>query len=220
MGARLGELVEVLGISQNEFAVRVGTAPSFVSDVTRGLKRPGAEFFHRVRETFGVSIDWLLDGSGSMFGGRPIDMDGYKLIAAQVELVRRARIDGDPKAEALLNQLLGSSGSKPIAADRVVELLRPYIKFSEELLLPAVIYNSYRWAANNEQRLLGGLNAALAYIESKRPLDVLKALTADTRAPSGPGESSAPGVRQINIGSSVRAAAGDYHEHHKRPKRK
>lgn len=212
MGARVAELIRVTGLSQQEFAERLASSPGFISDIVRGLKRPGAEVLHRIREVFGVSVDWLLDGSGAMYGGRPIEMDSFKLISAQVELVRRARIEGDPKAEVVLSQLLGADTAKPLSPERMVELLKPYVKLAEEFLLPAVIYNSHLWTTNAEERVRGGLSSVVAYFESKRPLDVLKALIGDSGGRPGSEDEADGRKRQLNIGRSVRAAGGDYYE--------
>lgn len=220
MGARLAELIRVTGLSQQEFAERLESSPGFISDIARGLKRPGAEVLHRIREVFGVSVDWLLDGNGAMYGGRPIEMDAFKLISAQVELVRRARIDGDPKAEAVLKQLLGVEGAKPISPERMAELLKPYVKLAEDLLLPAVIYNSHLWTTSAEERVRGGLSSVVAYFESKRPLDVLKALIGDSGGRSVHADVPIRGARQINIGNTVRSAEGNYYENPKpKPKK-
>ncbi|WP_296753867.1 helix-turn-helix transcriptional regulator [Thiobacillus sp.] len=44
-----------LSISQSEFGRRLGSSPGFVSDVVRGLKKPGAEFLLCVKQIFGIS---------------------------------------------------------------------------------------------------------------------------------------------------------------------
>ena len=219
LGARLSELVRSTGLSQQDFAERLETSPSFISDIVRGVKRPGSEFLHKVREAFGVSIDWLLDGSGAMRGGRPIEIDSFKLIAAQIELARLATIDGEPKALTLLRQLCSAEEAKPISAERMGELLKPYAKASDETLLAALIYNSHLWTTNAEERIRGGISTASAFFESKRPLDILKAVLGAAGADAGAADAAATGVHQVNIGSRVRAAAGDYYEGRKRPKR-
>ncbi len=219
LGARLSELVRSTGLSQQDFAERLETSPSFISDIVRGVKRPGSEFLHKVREAFGVSIDWLLDGSGAMRGGRPIEIDSFKLIAAQIELARLAKIDGEPKALTLLGQLCGAEEARSLSAERMGELLKPYVKASEEILLAALIYNSHLWTTNAEERIRGGISTASAFFESKRPLDILKALLGAAGAEAGVAEAATTGVHQVNIGSRVRAAAGDYYEGRKRPKR-
>ena len=72
--ARFGQAIGHTGLNQSEFARRLGVSPGFVSDVVRGQKKPGAEFLHTVRVTFGISIDWLLTGEGTLTGGSGIDL--------------------------------------------------------------------------------------------------------------------------------------------------
>ncbi|WP_198363196.1 helix-turn-helix domain-containing protein [Thauera sinica] len=69
LGARLSLAILHLAISQSEFARQVGASPGFISDVVRGVKRPGAEFLFGIKQTFGISTDWLLSGDGTMLGG-------------------------------------------------------------------------------------------------------------------------------------------------------
>ena len=72
--ARLTHVISHTGLSQAEFARRLGVSAGFTSDAARGLKKPGAEFLHAVRTVFRVSIDWLLTGDGTMHGGSGIDL--------------------------------------------------------------------------------------------------------------------------------------------------
>ena len=52
---RLNQLIAETELSQAEFARQVGVSGGFLSDVVRGLKKPGAEFFYGIRTVFGAS---------------------------------------------------------------------------------------------------------------------------------------------------------------------
>mgnify|MGYP002382008576 CR=1 FL=1 len=70
LGNRLAKVCAREGLNQSEFALRIGVSPGFVSDILRGNKRPGCEFLASLRQSLGVSIDWLLTGKGS-----PVSID-------------------------------------------------------------------------------------------------------------------------------------------------
>ena len=72
---RVGQAIAHTGLNQSEFARQLGVSAGFVSDVVRGQKKPGAEFLHAIRTTFGISVDWLLTGEGTVTGGSGIDLD-------------------------------------------------------------------------------------------------------------------------------------------------
>jgi len=219
LGSRLAELVKATGLSQGNFAARIDASPAFVSDIIRGVKRPGAEFLYRIREAFGVSVDWLLDGSGTMRGEQAVSIETFKFIAAQVMLARFAKIEGDPEAAKLLSGMTGVGAS--IDTGDLGDLLKPYLKAGEEIVLAAILYNGHIATTDSAERISGALNTAAAYYDSKRPLDVLKAAMGEQ--PTAPESKPAAGKSrpaQQNIGLSVKAAGRDYFEGSKKPKSK
>jgi len=48
--------------TQEAFARRIGIAQSYLSNLERGTKEPGAAVLLAIGREFGVSIDWLLTG--------------------------------------------------------------------------------------------------------------------------------------------------------------
>lgn len=60
-GQRLRE-VRGFKVSQEEFARRIGVSQGQLSRYERGLMMPAADVLVRIKEEFGVSIDWLLTG--------------------------------------------------------------------------------------------------------------------------------------------------------------
>jgi transcriptional regulator with XRE-family HTH domain len=55
---------EIRGFERNqeEFARQLGISQSQLSKYERGLAPPSTEFAVRMKERFGISIDWLLTG--------------------------------------------------------------------------------------------------------------------------------------------------------------
>ncbi len=67
-GERIRQIREALGLSQSEFAERLGIHKQMVSDVERGKqKRFNSQIEKSLADIFGVNLSWLLNGSGEMF---------------------------------------------------------------------------------------------------------------------------------------------------------
>lgn len=201
LAARLAQSITHSGLNQTDFARRLGVSPGFVSDVVRGNKKPGAEFLHAVRTTFGISIDWLLTGEGTISGGGGIDLDLLRTIRLQIAVARSAVVDANTTAKALL--LLIRDGRLQEAANE------PAIgKFLEEIAAPEAdselaleLYNGQLWTQDPVAQQRNLLAAAVAYFETRKPIDKLAAL------------SRASGTTiQINVSPSQRIAGRDYQE--------
>ena len=64
ISARIREVRRRNGLTQIEFAERLGVPQKKISDVERGRTAPNPEFLLAVRNAMGVTIDWLLTGKG------------------------------------------------------------------------------------------------------------------------------------------------------------
>ena len=67
MTSRIRDVVGQLGINQAELARRLTLSPGYISEITRGHKRPGVDFLVGMRRELGASVDWLISGEGAMF---------------------------------------------------------------------------------------------------------------------------------------------------------
>lgn len=66
IGARLGEVQARSGLSQRDFAARLGVSPSYFSEVRAGKGKPSLEMMVGVAIRFPeVSLRWLLTGEGA-----------------------------------------------------------------------------------------------------------------------------------------------------------
>lgn len=200
LGARLALAILHLGISQSEFARRLGSSPGFVSDVVRGVKKPGAEFLFGIKQTFGISADWLLSGAGTMHGGGGINLDLLRTIRLQVAVAKAAIAQGDPTAKALLLLIrdgrLAEAGNEPE--------LRAYLDqlYPEDIErdLADELYNGHLWADDPATQQRNLLAAAVAHFEARKPLDKLATLA------------KASGTTiHIDISTNQRNAGRDYY---------
>ena len=201
LAAMLAQSIAHSGLNQTDFAKQLGVSPGFVSDVVRGNKKPGAEFLHAVRTSFGISVDWLLTGEGTISGRGTIDLGLLRTIRLQIAVARSAVVDANTTAKVLL--LLIRDGRLEEAANE------PAIgRFLEEIAAPDAdselaleLYNGQLWTQDPVAQQRNLLAAAIAHFEARKPIDKLAAL------------SRASGTAiQINISPSQRNAGRDYHE--------
>jgi transcriptional regulator with XRE-family HTH domain len=61
VGRRVREL-RGFGMTQEEFAKRIGISQNYLSVMERGKVEIGAEILLRISEEFGKTIEWLLTG--------------------------------------------------------------------------------------------------------------------------------------------------------------
>lgn len=63
---RLIDLIETLGLSQNQFALRLGVNQANLNQIINGKRPFGKNMQRRISSEFGISLDWLLTGEGDM----------------------------------------------------------------------------------------------------------------------------------------------------------
>ena len=93
MKERLRILREELHLSRAAFGEKMGVSGDVINNLERGRVELKDPMFSLIVRTFGVSPDWLRDGSGSMFsaGGNALDdlVSEYDLSDADRILVER-----------------------------------------------------------------------------------------------------------------------------------
>jgi transcriptional regulator with XRE-family HTH domain len=69
---RIKGLREQLGISQKEFAARLGIAQGQISDMEKGKRRVTQTTIDLITLAYGVNIEWLESGQGEIFQQSPV----------------------------------------------------------------------------------------------------------------------------------------------------
>lgn len=203
------------GLSQTDLARQLGISTGFMSEIARGVKRPGPDFFMGVRRLLGVSIDWLMTGEGTMTGGAGIRQELFLAIRLQIAVVKSAINDGDPLAKALMilireGNLGAASTDKEFSA-----LLERVAPADADLDLAVELYNGHLWTTDPIAQRRNLLAAAVAHFEARKPVDKLAAVTGTARA---------EGASRVQIiaGKGQRVAGRDFHDHSapQQPKKK
>jgi transcriptional regulator with XRE-family HTH domain len=198
---RMTLVISQTGLNQSEFARRLGASAGFVSDVARGVKKPGADFLLGVRTVFEVSIDWLLTGEGSMHGGSGIDLGLLRAIRLQIAVARTAVVDQDPTAKTLL-LLIREGKLQEAASDPALRVFLDRIAPEDgDFDLATELYNGHLWTDDSDAQRRNLLAAAIAHFEARKPIDKFATLARATGA-----------TIQINVSNSQRNAGRDYHE--------
>jgi transcriptional regulator with XRE-family HTH domain len=112
-GERLLWLIKSNQLNQSSFANKLSVAPNFVSDLVRGIRKPGTEILIRIKNNFNVSIDWLLFGEENHKEEKIINIDLFKAIALRVDIVKAA-LSGNSQAISTLNAMCPSIKDKLI----------------------------------------------------------------------------------------------------------
>lgn len=200
---RFGQAIARTGLNQSEFARQLEVSSGFVSDVVRGNKKPGAEFLHKVRVTFGISIDWLLTGDGTITGVNGINFDLLRTIRLQIAMVRSAIVDANPTAKAIL--LLVQDGRlQEVVADADIRAFIdqiPWVESDNDLALE--FYNSQLWTIESDAQQRNVFAAAILHFERIKPIDKTATLANDTQGPK---------YLQINTGSNNKISGRDFNE--------
>ena len=204
--ARLTQVLAHQGISQTELARQIGMSPGFISDVMRGHKRPGAEFFVAVRKLFCVSIDWLMTGDGTMMGDVGIRHELLQAIRIQIAVARAAINEDDPTARALLILIREGQLANAAKDAHFQGLLERIAPVDSDLDLAVELYNGHLGATDPIVQRRNLLAAAVAHFEARKPIDKMAAMTGLPKA-------TAPSRVQINTGRGQRIAGNDYIDH-------
>lgn len=175
-GQRLAQLLTARQMTQGEFARALGASPAFISDMIRGVKKPGADFLSRLAVQFQVSLDWLLLGQGTLEGTSSIDGEWFRIVVLRVELARLAA-QGHVEALRLVDELMGRSTPQiPVTPEREM-LLGQLAKANEKSALISGLYNGFFTHPDPTMRAREVLSAALVHFQSNHS-DPLAAMVA------------------------------------------
>lgn len=113
LGNKIKELRLDMGLTLKDFAEKIGSSASYVSEVERGVKNPGSEFLLALKRSFLISIDSLLDNSV------PLVREEHDPYIANVATMMRTMDDDTKKdiqlsveKEKLLRELLKEKQGK------------------------------------------------------------------------------------------------------------
>lgn len=95
---RLNDLIKLLNIKKGDFAEKINFSQAYISMILSGAKQsPSDRFYESVKREFNVNIEWLKNGSGTMFCVEESNLstDDYDLIQKynQLPLSERKMID-------------------------------------------------------------------------------------------------------------------------------
>ncbi len=80
IGQRLKEIRRQGRIQQKEMAATLNIAASYLCEIENGNAKPGPDFFIKVASEYNVNLNYLLLGTGDMFGaGNKIKTKGFEI---------------------------------------------------------------------------------------------------------------------------------------------
>lgn len=90
---RFRELRAKTGLSQKDFAMSIDLSHTVIAEIERGGREPSRKVMVAVARKYGVSLDWLLLGVGSLEGAQPKEdpeVEALKKEIAEMEDTIRA----------------------------------------------------------------------------------------------------------------------------------
>ena len=144
-GERLRKVRKVLGLTQQEFADKIGSKRNTVATYEMGRTDPSAAVISLICREFNVSETWLRTGEGEMF--QPLSRDDelsqvFSAIAASddelIKRIIRAYWKLDDREKAAVKKLIdgfsvGSSGTLPVDTGQQQEARAPQEMTDAEL---------------------------------------------------------------------------------------
>lgn len=67
LGERIKKVRKTLDLTQQKFAVQIGTTQNVIANYESGRREPSAAAFNNICKTFNISEKWLRTGEGEMF---------------------------------------------------------------------------------------------------------------------------------------------------------
>lgn len=69
-GERIKQIMDSLGLTQQEFAQKLGVSPASLSNIFNGKSRPTMNHTNAIHRAFpSINMGWVLFGEGNMLGG-------------------------------------------------------------------------------------------------------------------------------------------------------
>lgn len=140
MEERIKEVMEYLGLSQQEFAQKLGISPASLSNIFNGRSKPTNNHVQAIHRAFpSISTNWLMFGEGVMFGDNgdksPNDMCGSSSnvtpnIQGAENAVSKKNMDGMELFSNLSDSAGGNQNRERQAAAKVItetKIIRPKI---------------------------------------------------------------------------------------------
>ena len=205
---RFAQLLAALNISQNEFARQIGSTSAFISNMARGKSRPGLDFLAKISTTFGVSLDWLVLGKGTLKGEQFIDPEWLHTVTLRVELAKLAAA-GNQEAKALVAELLGERAPVITVTPARQALLDMLASTTAHGPLLVSLYNRFLGQGDPSSRAHEVLRSAVQQLQANST-DPLAALINQSK--QEPASNTKPSITQTSFGGKNRFAGGDFNE--------
>lgn len=122
MNERIKKLRKALDLTQQEFAMHIGSKRNTIAKYETGTNAPSAAVVSLICREFNVSEEWLREGTGEMFLPDTADdpiaaiVKQYHLIPGYDELLRRV-VELSPPEQALVVAYVKSLAASISAAD-------------------------------------------------------------------------------------------------------
>ncbi len=105
---RFRKLRSNTGLSQKDFASTIGLSHTVIAEIERGSREPSRKVMVAIAETYGISLDWLLLGKGSMYAINQENQEVEilkKEISRLEEEIRKLQIENKEISRELIDRM-------------------------------------------------------------------------------------------------------------------
>lgn len=109
VGSRIKWLRTSKGLNQKEFCEKINLAQSRLSEIESNKTKPSFDTLLAIKESFGISLDWLVSGDGYNETNEHCSANGY-LSEEERELIEKYRSGLHPIFDSDIKRLTGDVG--------------------------------------------------------------------------------------------------------------
>lgn len=123
IGDKLKEFFKEKGLTQMKIAEITGAKQSYIAALLNGSKQFGKKQAQKWGELFGISPNWLLTGTGDMFGNPPViqqNQNGHNIHSSSVQVEAKTETERFLDAIKECHELLRKKDEQ---IDRLLTLL-------------------------------------------------------------------------------------------------
>lgn len=150
----LKKIIQYSQLSQQDFAERIGISFKLLNNILHNRSKPNYVTLVNIAKEFNVSLDWLMQDKGIMFGESRLDSELYRAISMRIVLLRM--IEQNIQEALSIRQILlqNKLPNQDNLSEEAFELSQLIFKMTKDEETIIEIYNRVLQVPDKEERLM------------------------------------------------------------------